>query len=147
MPANVILGLGAVPILGATIMRLRQFPLEKRIFEGGVARKESLPLPLAREMYRVGNRRGHARAFLSLVRHWSSWEKARAEYGNIDRPVLLLYGDADWSRPEEREANARAIPGAQYAVVRGAGHFLSLDAPDAMIGAVTGALTSHPSGG
>jgi pimeloyl-ACP methyl ester carboxylesterase len=147
MLANALLGLSAVPVLGPTIMRLRQFPLQKRIFEGGVARKESLPLPLAREMHRVGNRRGHTRAFMSLVRHWASWEKARAEYGHIDRPVLLLYGDADWSRPEEREANARAIPGAEYAVVRGAGHFLSLDAPDAMIGAVTGALTSHPSGG
>ena len=84
MPANVILGLGAVPILGPTIMRLRQFPLEKRIFQGGVARKESLPLPLAREMYRVGNRRGHARAFL----HAYGWppmsdeaiEKLRRKY-------------------------------------------------------------------
>lgn len=131
--ANALLGLSGVPILGPTMMRLRQFPIEKRIFEGGVARKESLPLPLAREMYRVGNRPGHRRAFMSLVHHWPSWERARAEYGNIDRPVLLLYGDSDWSRPNEREANARAIPGAEYLVVKEAGHFLSLDAPNAVI--------------
>ena len=131
--ANALLGLSGVPILGPTMMRLRQFPIEKRIFEGGVAQKESLPLPLAREMYRVGNRPGHRRAFMSLVHHWPSWERARAEYGNIDRPVLLLYGDSDWSRPNEREANARAIPGAEYHVVKEAGHFLSLDAPNAVI--------------
>jgi pimeloyl-ACP methyl ester carboxylesterase len=62
------------------------------------------------------------------------------EYGSIDRPVLLLYGDADWSRPEEREANARAIPGAEYVVVEHAGHFLSLDAPGAVIEGVAGVL-------
>jgi pimeloyl-ACP methyl ester carboxylesterase len=140
MLANVLLGLSQIPILGPTIMRLRQFPIEKRIFEGGVARKESLPLPLAREMYRVGNRPGHRRAFMSLVHHWPDWEKARMEYGSIDRPVLLLYGDADWSRPEEREANARAIPGAEYVTVKEAGHFFSLDAPDAVIDALTGVL-------
>jgi len=89
---------------------------------------------------RVGNRRGHRRAFASLVHHWAGWEKARVEYGSIDRPVLLLYGDADWSRPEEREANARAIPAAEYVVVKQAGHFLSLDAPRAVIEAVTGGL-------
>jgi pimeloyl-ACP methyl ester carboxylesterase len=140
MLANALLGLSEVPILGPTIMRLRQFPIEKRIFEGGVARKQSLPLPLAREMYRVGTRRGHRRAFASLVHHWAGWEKARVEYGSIDRPVLLLYGDADWSRPEEREANARAIPGAKYVVVEDAGHFLSLDAPGAVIEGVAGVL-------
>ncbi len=48
-------------------------------------------------------------------------------------PVLLLYGEHDWSRPEEREANQRAIPGAQMAIVKDAGHFLSLDAPEAVI--------------
>jgi pimeloyl-ACP methyl ester carboxylesterase len=135
--ANVLFGVSGVPILGPTFMRLRLFPIQKRIFEGGVVRKASLPPSLVREMYQVGNRRGHNAAFMSLVRHWAGWEAARAEYGKIDRPVVLLYGDADWSRPEEREADARAIPGAELVLVKGAGHFLSLDAPDAVIKTLT----------
>jgi pimeloyl-ACP methyl ester carboxylesterase len=87
-------------------------------------------------MYLVGNRRGHNRAFMSLVRNWESWEAGRAEYGSINRPTLLLYGDHDWSRDDERLADARAIPGAELRVVKDAGHFLSLDAPDETVAAI-----------
>jgi len=134
--ANLLFGLNNVPVLGATVSRLRQYPIVRRVFEGGLYRKESLPSALAREMYLVGNRRGHNRAFMSLVRHWGSWEAGRAEYGTIDRPTLLLYGDHDWSHDEERVADARAIPGAELHVVRNAGHFLSLDAPDEPVAAI-----------
>ncbi len=137
--ANVILGLNGVPVLGATVMRPRQFPVEKRIFEGGVVRKQSFPPGLLKEMYRVGGRRGHYRAFMSLVRHWPGWEQARKEYGNIQVPVLLLYGGRDWSRIEERQANARDIPGAQIRTVDG-GHFLSLENPAEVTGAVESTL-------
>ncbi len=134
--ANLLFGLNNVPVLGATVSRLRQYPIVRRVFQGGVYRKGSLPSALAREMYLVGNRRGHNRAFMSLVRHWGSWEAGRAEYGAIDCPTLLLYGDHDWSRDEERAADARAIPGAELHVVRDAGHFLSLDAPDEAVAAI-----------
>lgn len=134
--ADALLAANDVPVVGATVSRLRQFPIIAKVFEGGVTRKESFPPGLLREMYLVGNRRGHARAFASLVHHWPGWERARAEYAKIDRPVLLLYGDHDWSRPVEREADARDIPGARMRVVEGAGHFLSLDAPEALVGAV-----------
>ena len=73
---------------------------------------------------------------MSLVRHWAGWERARSEYKSIDRPVLLVYGDHDWSRVPEREADRQAIPGAGLRTVKDAGHFLALDAPDAFVGAV-----------
>jgi pimeloyl-ACP methyl ester carboxylesterase len=134
--ANLLFGMNNVPVLGATVSRLRQYPIVRRVFEGGLYRKESLPSALAREMYLVGNRRGHNRAFMSLVRHWGSWEAGRAEYPAIDRPTLLLYGDHDWSRDEERAADGRTIPGGELRVVRDAGHFLSLDAPDEAVAAI-----------
>lgn len=136
--ANLVLGLGPVPLLGPTVMRLRQPPIMKLIFQGGVHRKGSLPPELLRELYRVGNRRGHYQAFLSLVRNWPGWERARSEYGQIACRVLLVYGEYDWSRGEEREANRGAIPGVSFQVVLNGGHFLSLDAPDEVVQAVAG---------
>jgi pimeloyl-ACP methyl ester carboxylesterase len=134
--ANVLFGLNGVPVLGATVMRLRRYELFRKILEGGVVRKGALPHALAREMYEVGNRSGHRRGFASLVRHWPDWERARAEYAQVGVPALLLYGDADWSRPEEREAVRRLMPTARMHVVAGAGHFLSLDAPEELVRAV-----------
>jgi pimeloyl-ACP methyl ester carboxylesterase len=134
--ANLLFGLNNVPVLGATIIRLRSYPIEKHVFEGGVRRPGAMPPDLSREMYQVGNRRGHYRGFMSLVRHWPEWEQARAEYGNIAVPVLLLYGDHDWSRAGEREADRQAIPGARMQVVPDASHFLSLDAPEEVVQAV-----------
>jgi pimeloyl-ACP methyl ester carboxylesterase len=88
-------------------------------------------------VYAVGSRPGHSRAFLSLVRHWSLWEVARSEYRAIESPVLLLYGEYDWSRPEEREADRRDIPGSRLRVISDAGHFLTLDAPEEVVRRVT----------
>lgn len=135
--ANLVFAANRIPLLGATVMRMRNRFVEERILRGGVHREGALPPELAREMYEVGNRRGHYRAFMSLVRHWPLWEAARSEYQAIDRRVLLLYGEHDWSRPEEREADRRDILGAQLRVVPDAGHFLSLDAPDDLIRSVT----------
>ncbi len=131
--AKLLFSLNNVPILGSTFWRLRQYPVFKLIMEGGVVYKDSLPPALLREMNEVGNRPHHYLAFMSLVRHWAGWEDARADYGKIAVPVMLVYGERDWSRPDEREANHRAIPGAQMTIVKDAGHFLSLDAPDALI--------------
>lgn len=134
--ANALFGINNVPVLGATFTRLRQYPIVQRIFAGGVYRRESMPPALAREMYDVGNRPGHYRAFMSLVRHWAGWERARSEYESIDLPVLLVYGDHDWSRVAEREADRQAIRGARLITVSNAGHFLALDAPDELVQAV-----------
>ena len=130
--ANLVFGLNNVPVVGGTVTRFRQYSVFKRIMEGGVFHKDALPQALLREMYEVGNRPYHYRAFISLVAHWAEWEKARPEYNQIDVPVLLVYGDHDWSRPEEREANQQAIPGAKMTIVKDAGHFLALDAPEAL---------------
>lgn len=131
--ANVVFGLNDVPLIGSTVTRLRQYPVFRRVMEGGVDRKDALPPALVREMYEVGNRPHHYQAFMSLVAHWADWEKARAEYPNIDVPVLLIYGDHDWSSQDEREGNHRIIPASQTKTVNGAGHFLSVDAPEPLI--------------
>jgi pimeloyl-ACP methyl ester carboxylesterase len=118
-----------IPWLGETVMRLRNFIIMKAVLLGGVANPESIPPALLREMYQVGNRRGHYRAFISLLRNAASWEAATEAYANIAVPVCLIWGDRDWARPGEREHDRNLIPGAQVATVENGGHFLPLDRP------------------
>lgn len=134
--ANLFVGMIGVPLIGGVIGRIQPYPAVKRILQGGVYRKDSFPPTLMRELHAAGAAPGRARAFVQLVRHWASWEQARAEYVNIVLPVLLLYGDHDWSRDAEREADSQAIPDSRIRVVKNAGHFLALDAPGAFVEAV-----------
>ena len=66
LAARLVLTPSGVPILGATIMRLRNRYVSDRIFEGGLAAPEALTKELAQELYEVGARLGHYQGFLSL---------------------------------------------------------------------------------
>ncbi len=131
--ARLIVASADLPILGDTVMRLRQFFIMKSVLEGGVADPRRIPPQLLEEMYLVGNRKGHYRAFLNLLRNAETWETATMAYSSIKIPVLLLWGDRDWSRPDEREHHKQIVPSAKMATVGDGGHFLPLDRPDAVI--------------
>jgi pimeloyl-ACP methyl ester carboxylesterase len=127
--ARILIACALVPVIGETFMRMRNRFVEGMIFRGGVGNPASFPGPLLEEMYLVGNRRGHYRAFLNLLRHGAGWEEARSRYGAVKVPVLVIYGERDWSTAAERGATVRAIPGARMEQVTGGGHFLSVDKP------------------
>ena len=110
-------------------MRLRNFIIMKAVLRGGVANPESIEPELLKEMYEVGNRRGHYRAFISLLRNAASWEAATDTYRNIDVPVCLIWGEKDWSTRRERERDLSLLPLAQTATIDNGGHFLPLDRP------------------
>jgi len=129
LAARLVLTFSGFPVLGATIMRLRNRLLTDWIMEGGCTSRETLPRELAQEIYEVGDRPGHYQAFLSLLEHEQVWPRARKEYHNIKLPVLLVYGDRDWAPPREREHTRSLIPGVTGEVVGDANHFLSLDRP------------------
>ena len=131
--AWLIFTLARIPVLGETVMRFRNPLVERKVLEGGVAEPDALPESFLRETYAVGCRRGHYRAFLNLIRNAYKWEDARSEYGKISVPVLVVYGDQDWSRESERRATLERIPGAKLEVVKNGGHFLSLDCPQDII--------------
>ncbi len=118
-----------VPVLGETMMRLRNFYIMKAVLDGGVSDPRSIPPPLLKEMYRVGNRPGHYRAFVRLLRSAGSWQAATKDYSNIRIPVLLLWGNQDWATPDEQEQDRRLVPGAEMIIVEGGSHFLPLDRP------------------
>ncbi len=121
------------PVIGGTVMRLRNFIIMKAVLQGGVVNPQSIRPALMKEMYGVGNRPSHYRAFISLLRNAASWEAATKVYGNITVPVSLIWGDKDWSRSSEREHDRSLIPGVRMTTVENGGHFLPLDRPDAVI--------------
>src|SRR5215467_5033834 len=105
-----ITGTSETPLIGGTVMRLRNFIIMKAVLQGGVADPHSIRPALLREMYAVGNRSGHYGAFISLLRNAASWEAATKVYRNINVPVCLIWGGKDWSRPSEREHDRSLIP-------------------------------------
>jgi pimeloyl-ACP methyl ester carboxylesterase len=118
-----------VPFIGETFMRLRNSIVVGGAFRGGVADPASIPPALAKEMSLVGNRPGQYQAFIALLRHGASWETAAKDYRRIEIPVLLVWGDRDWARKEEREHDRALIPGVEMVTVEQGGHFLPLDRP------------------
>jgi len=125
-----------LPFVGETVMRLRNAFIMSAVLRGGVADAASIPPALGQEMYLVGNRPGHYRAFLSLLRNSASWEKAAKDYGRIQVPVLLVWGDRDWATPSEREHDRKLIPGAEMITLSSARHFLPLDRPRELVRAI-----------
>jgi pimeloyl-ACP methyl ester carboxylesterase len=130
--------LTAIPVVGDTVTRLRNYTIMKAVLAGGVSDPKSISPALMKEMYTVGNRRGHYRGFINLLRHSSSWERARSEYGNINLPTLMIWGAEDWSLPEERRYDESLIPGVQSVTVETGGHFLPLDAPHDVVRHIRG---------
>jgi pimeloyl-ACP methyl ester carboxylesterase len=133
LPGRMITVTSNIPVIGGTVMRLRNFIIMKAVLQGGVVNPESIPPTLLKEMYEVSNRPGHYLAFISLLRNAASWEAATEAYGNISVPVRLVWGAEDWAKPDEREHDRSLIPGAEIVTVETAGHFLPLDQPDAVI--------------
>jgi len=127
--AKLIAGLALVPVLGDTVMRFRNRMVEDIIFKGGVAEPDAIPPQLLEEFYRVGTRPGHYKAFLNLLRNGHQWDEAHAHYRDIQVPVMLAYGENDWSRPGERATTCKEIPNAKMETVAGGVHFLALDRP------------------
>jgi pimeloyl-ACP methyl ester carboxylesterase len=136
--ARLILGPAGVPILGATLMRLRNRFVSDTIMGGGVASADALPPDLRAEFYEVGERRGHYQGFLSLLSHERRWAEARNLYSRIKIPTLLIYGGQDWAPVAQRERTGGLIPGVVVRTVGDGGHFLTLDRPTELTELIVG---------
>ncbi|BCR05617.1 alpha/beta hydrolase [Desulfuromonas versatilis] len=65
-------------------------------------------------------------------------------YGNISRPVLILWGREDrWIPAEQGEALKSMIPGAALQTIAEAGHLVIEENPGALVAAIRGFL-AHP---
>jgi pimeloyl-ACP methyl ester carboxylesterase len=128
--ANVVFTTMLWPGIGSVVARSRSRWVLQKVLEGGLHNRLALPAALVDEMRRCGSLPGHARAFRSLNQQWRTWIAARERYTAIEKPVTLVYGSDDWSRPSEREANARLIPNARVVHLERCGHFASLEQPE-----------------
>ena len=117
------------PVLGPAIAYSEPKPILRQILEGGLRDPGNLPPDLLGVIHRCGRLPGHPRAFRSLCQEWRTWITARSGYPAIEVPVTLAYGDADWSRPAERDANAKAIRAVRTVTLTDSGHFSSLEHP------------------
>jgi pimeloyl-ACP methyl ester carboxylesterase len=131
-----------LPVIGEMVMRFRSFNVVKAVLLGGVADPMDFPEDLIAEMHDVGNRPGHYRAFLSLLRNAASWEAATDIYRNIDVPAMLVWGDKDWAYISEREHDRDLIPNVRMVTVNDAGHFLPLDQPKELQKLITAFVTA-----
>ena len=80
------------------------------------------------ELRRVGRRPGYPTVARAIYRNLESLIAARARYAGIGAPVTRVYGDEDWSRPSDRQANIETIPGARHIALPDTGHFAALEA-------------------
>ncbi len=97
---------------------------------GGLHDPRQLPDHYLDELRRVGRRPGYPTVARAIYRSLESLIAARGRYARINVPVTLIYGDEDWSRPSDRQANIESVPGARDIVLRDTGHLAALEAPD-----------------
>ncbi len=131
--ARLLFYMNNIPLLGATNWRLRVYSAFILIMRGGVYNPYVLPDELMDEINNVGNRRSHYKAFMSLINNFPKWEQEKKYYNGIQVPVLLIYGDHDWSREHERFDTKNRISNSKLITISNAGHFLSLEKPDGLI--------------
>lgn len=127
--ANIAIGSYAVPLFGAVNAALENKLFLRWVLSGGFYDKRNLPRDLLSEFDRVGRRRGYRYVERKTFAGWRSWSGARAHYKDIKAPVTLIYGDHDWSTPEERRRNAVDLPKARLITLQQTGHFATLERP------------------
>jgi pimeloyl-ACP methyl ester carboxylesterase len=128
--ARLVVGNIRLPVWGPIFARLENKQVLAGILRGGLHDRSKMPDDYLDELRRVGRRPGYPAVARGIYRNLESLIAARGRYASINVPVTLVYGDEDWSRPSDRQANIESVPGARDVVLRQTGHFAALEAPD-----------------
>jgi pimeloyl-ACP methyl ester carboxylesterase len=126
---SIYVGSARLPAIGAVVTRMENAPVLRIVLRGGLLDGRKLSDHYLAELRRVGRRPGYARVARAVFRNVDSMVAARELYGRITVPVTLAYGDHDWSRVPEREANLVLLPGAQSIILGDTGHFAAPEQP------------------
>ncbi|MFE3858730.1 alpha/beta fold hydrolase [Streptomyces griseorubiginosus] len=128
--ARVVISGIIAPGVGKLIAEQEPKPLLRRILQGGVGDKAAFREDYLDELLQSGRRPGFPTVARALYRNMPSLIAARSRYPEVKAPVHLVYGENDWSRPSDREANKRVLPAADFTQVPGADHFIALERPE-----------------
>ncbi|MFD9318795.1 alpha/beta fold hydrolase [Streptomyces sp. NPDC060053] len=120
------------PGVGPVIAGVEPKPALRRILQGGLGDKSALRADYVDELLQVGRRPGYPTVARAVYQSLPSLIAARSRYPEVKAPVHLLYGEKDWSRPSDREANRKLLPAADFTQVPKAGHFIALERPDVL---------------
>ncbi|RSM72155.1 alpha/beta hydrolase [Actinoplanes sp. ATCC 53533] len=118
------------PGIGSLLARLEPKPVMRAILAGGLGDPAALREDYLDELLKVGHHPGYSTVARAVYRNLPSLIAARARYPQVTAPVHLIYGEQDWSRPSDRQANRRQLPDAEFTQVPKAGHFVALERPD-----------------
>ncbi len=118
------------PGIGPTIAAVEPRPIMRAVLRGGLGDKAALHDDYLDELLRVGRRPGYPVVARAVYGNLPSLIAARSRYPEVSAPVHLIYGEKDWSRPSDRQANQQLLPTAGFVEVPGAGHFIVLERPD-----------------
>jgi pimeloyl-ACP methyl ester carboxylesterase len=127
--ASIYIGGARLPAIGPVVAKMENEPALGAVLRGGLVDGSKLQDHYLAELRRVGRRRGYARVAREVYRNVGSMIAARALYGRVTAPVTLTYGDHDWSRIPERQANLSLLPGARPISLPQTGHFAALEQP------------------
>jgi pimeloyl-ACP methyl ester carboxylesterase len=125
--ASIYVGGARLPAIGAVVTHTENKPVLGVVLRGGLHDPTKLPGHYLDELRRVGRRPGYPRVARQVYRNVESMIAARALYPRVTAPVTLVYGDHDWSRGSNREANLALLRGAGSVSLPGTGHFAALE--------------------
>ena len=118
------------PGVGPVLARLEPKPVMRAVLTGGLVDPAALREDYLDELLAVGRHPGYSTVARAVYRNLPSLVAARARYREVSAPVHLIYGEQDWSRVSDRQANRELLPGAEFTQVPNAGHFIALERPD-----------------
>ena len=118
------------PGIGPVLAGVEPKPIMSAVLRGGLGDKTALREDYVDELLEVGRRTGYPIVARSVYASLPSFIEARARYAEVKAPIHLIYGEKDWSRTSDREANKRLLPTARFTQVSAAGHFIVLERPD-----------------
>lgn len=130
--ANFMMWNYSIPINGAIFAALENRFFLTLVMNGGVTNIKSIPTWLMKMFDKTGHRPGYSFLGRNILKNWRSWFYATNQYHKIQSPVLLIYGENDWSREAERNLTLRKVPNAKRVTIAGSGHFLSVDNPEGL---------------
>jgi len=128
--ASVIIKCVRAPFIGPMFAAMESPASLAGILKGGFCDPRRLPPDFIDELTKSGKRPRFSKVARAVYRALPSYVAARSYYARIEVPVTLVYGDHDWSRPAEREANLALLRRGRVLVLEGASHIVSLETPE-----------------